>query len=92
MPVSKSAIRELRSAGRKEERNKALHSLGKTNVVKAEKAVASGNADAAKKSVKTAISTLDRAAERGIIHRNNAARRKSRLQKKLNALKPAAAK
>ncbi len=87
MPVSESAEREMRSAGRKQERNKALHSLAKTNVAKAEKVIASGDAAAAKEAVGVAVSTLDRAAERGIIHANNAARRKGRLVKKLNAVK-----
>jgi len=82
----------MRSSLRKQTRNKSLHSLCKTNVVKAEKVVTSGDAAAAKEAVGTAVSTLDRAAERGIIHRNNAARRKSRLMKKLNAVKPAAKK
>lgn len=82
----------MRSSARKQTRNKSLHSLCKTNVVKAEKVITSGDADAAKSAVTTAVSTLDRAAERGIIHRNNAARRKSRLVKKLNAVKPAAKK
>ncbi len=89
MPVSQSAEREMRSSHRKETRNKTLTSLAKTNVAKAEKALTSGDVDAAKKAVGTSVSTLDRAAERGIIHPNNAARRKSRLVKKLNAKAPA---
>ncbi len=79
----------MRSATRKETRNKALNSLCKTNVAKAERVISSGDAAAAKDAVATAVSTLDRAAERGIIHPNNAARRKSRLVKKLNAKAPA---
>jgi len=50
---------------------------------KAEQTVASGNADPA--AITAAISTLDKAAVKGIIHKNNAARRKSRLMKKVNA-------
>jgi small subunit ribosomal protein S20 len=49
--------------------------------------VASGDNDQAQESVLKAISALDRAAEKGIIHRNNAARRKSRLMKLLAASK-----
>ncbi|MDO8578701.1 MAG: 30S ribosomal protein S20 [Dehalococcoidales bacterium] len=92
MPVSQSAERELRASGRKQTRNKSLHSLCKTNIVKAEKVITSGDTDAAKSAVITAVSTLDRAAERGVIHRNNAARRKSRLVNKLNAVKASPAK
>lgn len=50
---------------------------------KAEQTIASGSADAA--AVTAAISTLDKAATKGVIHKNNAARRKSRLMKKINA-------
>lgn len=78
----------MRSTVKKRARNQSLHSLAKTNVVKAEKVILSGDLDAAKKSVTSAVSILDRAAERGIIHANNAARRKGRLVKKLNAIAP----
>ena len=78
----------MRSSERKQSRNKSLNSLCKTNVTKAEKVITSGDAGAATKAVTTAVATLDRAAERGIIHRNNASRRKSRLVNKLNAIKP----
>jgi small subunit ribosomal protein S20 len=52
-------------------------------VKKAEQTIASGALD--QKAIITALSTLDKAATKGVIHRNNAARRKSRLMKKLNA-------
>ena len=89
MPVSASAEKEMRSSARKQIRNKTLHTLCKSSISKAEKVITAGDPAAAKTAVGTAISTLDRAAERGIIHRNNASRRKSRLQKKLNAVKAA---
>ncbi len=50
---------------------------------KAEQSIATGNVDQA--AVLAAISTLDKAAVKGVIHKNNAARRKSRLMKKVNA-------
>ena len=78
----------MRSTIKKKARNQSLNSLAKTNVVKAEKVISSGDVEAAKKSVTTAVSILDRAAERGVIHANNAARRKGRLVKKLNAISP----
>jgi small subunit ribosomal protein S20 len=46
--------------------------------------VLAGNVEAGKAAVAAAVSSLDKAAEKGIIHPNNAARRKSRLAKKLN--------
>ncbi len=95
MPVIESVKRELRTAKRKQERNKAARSLSKSAIKKAEKTVASGEVEATE-AVTAAISTLDKAAEKKILHRNNVARRKSRLMKKLNqaqkATKPAAEK
>lgn len=92
MPVSKSAEKVMRSSERKRVRNKSLETLCKTNVAKAERFILSGDLDTAKKAVATAVTTLDRAAERGIIHPNNAARRKSRLVKKLNQAQGASSK
>jgi small subunit ribosomal protein S20 len=74
----------MRVANRRKDRNKAILSQTKTSVSKAEEVIASGNLEAAKGEVKAAISTLDKEAERGKVHRNNSARRKSRLMKKLN--------
>ena len=74
----------MRVAERRRVRNKPIRSLCKTNITKAEKLIFSGEIEAAQKAVITAISSLDRAAEKGVIHPNNAARRKSRLMKKLN--------
>jgi len=85
LPVSKTAEKELRAARRKQERNKAVRSLAKTKIKKAVKAITAGDVDMAKTAVIQAISTLDRAAEKKVIHKNTAARKKSRLMKKLNA-------
>jgi small subunit ribosomal protein S20 len=63
----------------------------KTNITKAEKLIFSGELDAAREAVAAAVSSLDKAAEKKMLHANNAARRKSRLLKKLNqaAARPA---
>jgi small subunit ribosomal protein S20 len=53
-------------------------------VIKAGRLITSGEFEEARVAVTTAISSLDKAAEKGIIHPNNAARRKARLMKKLN--------
>jgi len=74
----------MRTAERKQARNKSVLSQTKTSVSKAERTVASGNLELAQADVKSAISALDKETERGKSHRNNAARRKSRLMKKLN--------
>ena len=84
MPVTKSAKKQMRVSEKKQMRNKSVRSLCKTSVTKAEKLIFSGELESAKKAVVNAISSLDKAAEKGIIHANNAARRKSRLMKKLN--------
>jgi len=65
-------------------RNRAVRSRAKTFITRAEKLVFTGEMESAQAAVAESISTLDRAAEKGIIHPNNAARRKSRLMKKLN--------
>ena len=78
----------MRSSAKKQARNKSVRSLCKTNITKAEKLIFSGELEAAKEAVVTAISSLDKAAEKGVIHQNNAARRKSRLMKKLNEVQP----
>jgi small subunit ribosomal protein S20 len=74
----------MRVAERRQLRNKSVRSLCKTNITKAEKLIFSGELESARQAVEAAISSLDKAAEKGIIHSNNAARRKSRLVKKLN--------
>ena len=84
MPNIQAAKKHMRSSERKRLRNKSTRSLCKTNITKAEKLIFSGELEAAQKAVVTAISSLDKAAEKGILHANNSARRKSRLMKKLN--------
>ncbi|HLB28037.1 MAG TPA: 30S ribosomal protein S20 [Dehalococcoidales bacterium] len=91
MPVTKSAIKYVRVSARKQKANKSYRSLTKTNITKAEKLIFSRDLEKAQPAVVEAISALDKAAEKGIIHKNNAARRKSRLLKKLNTAKKSAA-
>ncbi len=84
MPVTKSAQKQMRVTARKQVRNKPVRSQCKTNITKAEKLIFAGDLEAAQKAVVAAASSLDKAAQKGVIHANNAARRKSRLMKKLN--------
>jgi small subunit ribosomal protein S20 len=81
---SKSAQKQVRVAARRQQRNKSVRSQVKTNITKAEKLLFSGELEAAREAVLTATASLDKATEKEIIHGNNAARRKSRLMKKLN--------
>ena len=84
MPVTKSAQKQERVIKRRRLRNKPVLSLCKTNITNAERLIFSGELELARDAVVAAIKSLDKAAEKGIIHPNNAARRKSRLMKKLN--------
>ena len=74
----------MRATKKRRLRNKTVRSLCKSRVTKAESLIFSGELEKGKEAVAAAISSLDKAAEKGIIHPNNAARRKSRLMKKLN--------
>jgi small subunit ribosomal protein S20 len=84
LPTTNTAKKAMRLAETNKMRNKSVRSTTKTKISKAEKLIAEGNADEAKTAVLQAISTLDKEAEKRVVHRNNAARRKSRLMKKLN--------
>ena len=88
MPVTKSAQQEIHVTERRRLRNKSVRSLCKTSITKAERLIFSGELEAAQKAVVAAISSLDKAAEKGVIHPNNAARHKSRLMQKLNQAQP----
>lgn len=81
MANTKSSEKRIRSNERKRERNQMYRSRVKTLIRKAEEVIFSGQPS--EEAIRLAMSTLDRAASKGVIHKNNAARRKSRLTKKL---------
>ncbi|MDD4635981.1 MAG: 30S ribosomal protein S20 [Dehalococcoidales bacterium] len=83
MANTSSAKKKIRADEAKRERNKAVRSKTRTLVTHARKAIEAGP-DKANEQVATAVSALDKAAAKGIIHPNNAARHKSRLEQKLN--------
>jgi small subunit ribosomal protein S20 len=83
MPNNAAAEKRMRQEKKRRLRNRMVKSTVKTYITKARQAINRG-ADA-QEAVRTAVSELDRAAKKGVIHRNNAARRKSRLMKQLNA-------
>lgn len=85
MANTSSAIKRIRSNARKRQRNTLVRSKVRTAVKKARGALAAG-AEGGADAVRSAISELDRAAEKGVMHKNSAARRKSRLMKKLNSI------
>lgn len=82
----KSAIKRIRQNEKRRLRNRRVRSRTRTFAKKAEALIAGGNPTEAVEAVRAAVSELDKAARKGVIHPNNAARRKSRLMKKLNSL------
>lgn len=87
MPViHKSTIRRARQAERRRERNRATMNTVKTITKKVLAAVADKNADDATLLLRQAVSTIGKAASKGVLKRNTASRRISRLTLRVNAL------
>lgn len=82
----KSSIKRARQNVKRRARNRMVRSRTRTYVKKADTLIASGDKGDAEEAVREAISQLDRAVSKGILHRNNAARRKARLMARFNAL------
>ncbi len=82
MPSAKSA----RVSERKKEMNQPVRTRAKGFVARARRLVEAGDLEGALAASKDAIIALDKAAQKGVIHENNAARRKSRLIKSINKL------
>jgi len=80
----KSAIKMIRVAARRTITNKPVRTEARTRIDTAEHLIVTKPAEA-QEAVLSAFSALDKAAGKGVLHPNNAARRKSRLAKKLNA-------
>mgnify|MGYP001188047547 FL=1 len=85
MPSEKSR----RVSERRRVINAPLRSKAKTFITKARRLIAENDADSAEQVVNEAVVALDKAAQRGAIHQNNASRRKSRIMKQLNNIKKA---
>ena len=83
----KSAIKRNKQNEKKRIRNRIYRGTARTYVARARTAITGKDGEAAKAAVLVAISALDKAAQKGVIHKNNAARRKSRLAKQLATLK-----
>ena len=83
MPAEKSA----RTSERRRIQNRRVRSTTRTMVARAVSALQANQSEDVESAVATAVKALDKAATKGIIHRNNAARKKSRLMAKLTAIK-----
>lgn len=91
MANSKQAKKRIRVNARRAARNKPFRTEARTFVKRAEQAIAAGDPEEARAATLKAVSVLDRVADKDVIHKNNAARRKSRLMAKYNALVAATA-
>ena len=87
MPNIKSAKKRVLTNARKENENKVVESKMKNSIKKLEKAIKSGNKEESKKELDVTLKNIDKALNVGIIKKNNAARKKSRLTKSVNDVK-----
>ena len=90
MANSLSAKKRIRQNEKHREHNRYYRNTARTYVKRARTLVEEGDFEAADPAIKAAVKALDKAAEKGAIHANNAARRKSRLMIALNKAKAAA--
>ena len=82
----KSQIKRNRQNQKRRARNRVYRGSARTYVKKARLAIEAGDVDAARAATIQAASALDKAAQKGVLHKNNASRRKGRLMKQLAAL------
>jgi small subunit ribosomal protein S20 len=82
----KSQIKRNRQNEKRRVNNRVDRGRARTFISKARVALAGGDQVESAAAIQVAISTLDKAAQKGVIHKNNAARRKSRLMKRLAEL------
>lgn len=85
MAHTKSAKKMIQVLAEQRRRNRTDRSAVKTYISKAEELISAKELEPAKEAVKKALVALDKAAKKGVLHPNNAARHKSRLMKKFNA-------
>ncbi|MGE0494398.1 MAG: 30S ribosomal protein S20 [Vulcanimicrobiota bacterium] len=86
MANTKNAKKMIKVNERRRKRNQSIRTTIKTTFKKATQALEAGQADEATEAARKAVSAIDRAVAKGTVHRNTAARKKSRLMKKVNAL------
>ena len=91
MANTQSAIKRIRSSERRRKINQVHRSRARTYIKRSRALISAGRLEEAELLVLEAASALDKAAQKGVIHKNNAARRKSRLIKSLNRAKQQAA-
>lgn len=87
----KSAMKRARQNVKRREQNRYYRATARTYLKKARKHIDQDELEEAELTMRAAIKALDKAAQKGLIHRNNAARRKSRLVKAFNKAQAATA-
>ncbi len=86
MANSPQARKRARQNEKQRQHNASLRSMVRTYIKKVQAAIDSGDADNARAAYSAAVPVIDRIADKGIIHKNKAARHKSRLNAKIKAL------
>lgn len=86
MATLRSAKKRIRQNIKRRARNRVFRGRARSQVRIAVTALDEGNLEAARKETMEAVSSLDKAASKGVLHKNNASRRKGRLMKRLAAL------
>ncbi|WP_181350602.1 30S ribosomal protein S20 [Thalassobacillus sp. CUG 92003] len=86
MPNIKSAVKRVKTSDESYVLNQAFKSDMRTAIKRVEKLVASKDVENAKSMLPIAVKKIDKAIQRGALHKNNGARQKSRLTQKVNAL------
>ena len=86
MATHKSAIKRIRQNEKRRLHNRTFRNRARTLVKQAREAIESGDVEAARAATRAAARDLDTLASRGVVHKRNASRRKSRLMKQLAKL------
>ncbi|NLA11533.1 MAG: 30S ribosomal protein S20 [Firmicutes bacterium] len=84
MPVTKSAEKRMRQTVKRTARNRHAKSVVKTAIRRFEESLQDGDREVAQNNLRQAVRQIDQAVAKGILHKNNAARKKSRLTRLFN--------
>lgn len=87
MPNIKSAVKRMRQNAKRRVANRSQRAAFRTEIKKARTLLAAGSSDALQIQLGQTISSLDKSANKGLIHKNKAARHASRLMRQANALR-----
>jgi len=89
VPNKKSAIKRMRTNKKRQARNRVTRSTMRTAVRRVDDAVAAGNLQEAEQALPAAIARVSKTSKKGLLHKNNAARKMSRLMRAINRVKEA---